>query len=63
MGVLQYEIKEEATLVGGVETQNALVSYAHMVDKNWEGYIRGKESQPHCKLPSPGFQCQKDKSP
>ena len=34
-----------------------------VVDKNWEGYHRSEGSQPHTGPPSPGFQCQEDKSP
>ena len=33
------------------------------MDKNQEGNFRSKGSQPHTRLPSPGFQCQEDKSP
>ena len=28
-----------------------------------EGYLKSEESQPHTRPPSPGFQCQEDKSP
>ena len=31
--------------------------------KIWEGYLWSEESQPHTKLPRPGFQCQEEKSP
>ena len=30
--------------------------------KIWKGYLRSEESQPHTRPPSPGFQCQEDKS-
>ena len=40
---------------------NQLVSHPHVVDKNLEGYLRSKESQPHTRTPSPGLQCQDDK--
>ena len=33
------------------------------VDKNQEGYLGSKGSQPHTRPPTPGFQCQEDKSP
>ena len=28
-----------------------------------EGYLGSEESQTHIRIPSPGFQCQEDKSP
>ena len=50
-------------LVGGTQTQNKLLSYPCVVDKNSEGYLRSKQAQPHTRSRSPGFQCQEDKSP
>ena len=32
-------------------------------DKNWEGYLGSEESWPHTRPPSPGSQCQEEKSP
>ena len=46
----------------GWDTEQA-VPYPYVVDKNQEGYLRSKESKPHTRPPSPGFQCQEDKSP
>ena len=40
-----------------------VVPYSHVVDKNWEAYLRNEGCQPHIRLHSPGFQCQEDKSP
>ena len=34
-----------------------------VVDKNKEGYLQSKGSQPYTRQHSPGFQCQEDKSP
>ena len=31
--------------------------------KIWEGYLGSKEPQTHTRCPSPGLQCQEDKSP
>ena len=31
--------------------------------KIWEGYLGNEESQPHTRLPNPGFQCQEEKFP
>ena len=42
--------------------QSRLVPHRHVVDENWEGYLGSEESQPHTRPPSPGFQCQEDKS-
>ena len=39
------------------------VTESHMMDKNWEGYLRSEQFQPQARLHSPGFQCQEDKSP
>ena len=50
-------------LVGGAEIQNGLVSYPNVVEKIQEKYFGSKESQPHIRPPSPGFQCQEDKHP
>ena len=42
---------------------NRLVPHLHVVNKIWNRYLRSEESQPHTRHPSPGFQCQEDKSP
>ena len=34
-----------------------------VADKNQEGYLRNKQLEPHTRPPSPGFQCQEEKSP
>ena len=34
-----------------------------MIDKNQEGYLESKGTQPYTRPPSPGFQPQKNKSP
>ena len=52
-----------STLVGGAQTRYSLVPHLCVVDKNFGGiYLGSKESQPHTRPPSPGFQCQVDKS-
>ena len=58
-------MKEEITsrLVGGEEMQNGLVPHPHEPNKNQEGYLRSKWSQPHTRPFSPEFQCQEDESP
>ena len=45
-----------------LEMQNRQ-SHTRVVDKNWEGFLESKGSQPHIRSPSPGFQCLGDKSP
>ena len=45
------------------EIKNGLVPHPHVVDKNQEGYVSSKGSQPHTRPPSPGFQHRDDKSP
>ena len=46
-----------------MEMWNGCFSLPHVVDKNQEGYLGSEGSQPHTIPPSPGFQCQEDKSP
>ena len=38
------------------------VPHSHVVDKNQEGYLGSKSSQPQARAHSPRFQCWKDKS-
>ena len=45
--------------VGDAEMQNRWVPHPCMVDKNQEGYLRNKGSQPHTCSPSPGFHARK----
>ena len=40
-----------------------VVPYVRVADKNWEGYLGSKRSQPKDRLHIPGFQCQEDKFP
>ena len=65
MEVHNYRIKEETTssLVGGMEMWKGLAPHPRVADKNWEGYLRSKGSQPHTRPPSPGLQCKEEKSP
>ena len=46
-----------------MEMRNELFPHPCVVDKVWEGYLGSKESQPHTRPTSPGFQGQEDKSP
>ena len=46
-----------------VVTVEREVPHSHVVDKNWEGYLVSKQSQPQARPQSPGFQCQEDKPP
>ena len=48
-------------LVGEAEMWNGLVPHPRVVDKNSGGIFQ--ESQPLTRSPSPGDQCQEDKSP
>ena len=50
--------------VGGKRHGDAeqAVPHQYVVDKNQEGHLKSKESQPHTRPPSPGFQFQEDKS-
>ena len=36
--------------------------HPHVMDKQWEGYLRSEGSKPQPRPPNPGFQCQKNKS-
>ena len=47
--------------------QNRLIPEPCVTDKNWEGCLgryplRIEGSRPHTRLPSPGLQCQEEKS-
>ena len=44
------------------QRQEWAVPHPHVVDKNWEGHLRNKGSQPQSKPSSPEFLGQKDKS-
>ena len=50
-------------LVGGVQTENGLVSHPRVVDKSLGGISQDQGVLPHTRTPSPGFQGQEDKSP
>ena len=39
------------------------VPHPHVMDKNWEGYLKNEVSQLHTRPPSSVFQCQEDKPP
>ena len=39
------------------------VPHSHVVDKNQQGHLSSKRSQPQARLHSPGFPHQEDKSP
>ena len=47
----------------GAETVEWVVPHSHVVDKNWEGYLRRTGSQHQAKPHCLDFQCQEDKSP
>ena len=50
-------------LVGGVQMWDGQVPHPIWWIKIWKGYLGSEKSPPHTRAPSPGFQCQEDKSP
>ena len=50
-------------LVGGVKVWNSLVPHPCVVDKNSGGISQEQEVPAPHQAPSPGYQCQEDKSP
>ena len=50
-------------LVGEAQMLNGLVTHPCVIDKNLGGISWEQGVPAHTRLPSPGFQCQEDKSP